>query len=219
MISAESLIDFNKTMASEIFQNTQYPWEALPKISEFIKYLATKLPSDFEQIDEMIWVGKGTKIERTAMIKGPAIIGYDCDIRHSAFVRENVITGNNVVIGNSTEVKNALLCDQVEIPHFNYIGDSILGFKAHLGAGAILSNFKSTKDEILVLDIDGTKIKTGLTKFGAILGDRTEIGCNSVLFPGCIIGRDSIIYPLSSVRGIIPEKRILKSDGELCILI
>jgi len=216
MISVESLIDLNKTIASDIFQNTRYPWEAIPKISEFIKYLGTKLPSDFEQIEDMIWIGKGTKIERTALIKGPAIIGYDCDIRHAAFVREHVIAGNNVVIGNSTEVKNALLCDQVEIPHFNYIGDSILGYKAHLGAGAILSNFKSTKDEISVLDLDGNKIKTGLTKFGAILGDRSEIGCNSVLFPGCIIGRDSIIYPLSSVRGMIPEKRILKSDGEIC---
>lgn len=219
MISAESLIDLNTTIASEIFKNTRYPWEALPKISEFIKYMGNKLPADFERIDDMVWVGKGTKIERTALIKGPAIIGYDCDIRHSAFVRENVITGNNVVIGNSTEVKNSILFDKVEIPHFNYVGDSILGYKAHLGAGAILSNFKSTKDEISVVDIDGNKIKTGLTKFGAILGDRTEIGCNSVLFPGCIIGRDSIIYPLSSVRGIIPEKRILKSDGELCKMV
>lgn len=212
MFKASSLLDLNKTIAGEIFTNTKYIWEALPNIKEFLQYLSTSLPADYERISENIWIGKGTKIETTALLKGPAIIGYDCDIRHAAFVREFVIAGNNVTIGNSTEVKNAILFDNVEIPHFNYVGDSILGYKAHLGAGVILSNFKSTKDEINVKVHQGEKIKTGLNKFGAILGDYAEIGCNSVLNPGTIIGRNSIVYPLSSVRGTVPENHILKNN-------
>lgn len=215
MYTTGSLLNLQKTNAADIFEGIVYPWAILPLIEEYIHLQSTRLPSDYEQIQEGVWVGKGTKIESSALLKPPLIIGYDCDIRHAAFVRTNVIIGNNVTVGNSTEVKNAILFDEVEVPHFNYVGDSILGYKAHLGAGAILSNFKSTKDEINVVTTAGEKIKTGLTKFGAIVGDYAEIGCNSVLNPGTIIGRGCIIYPLNSVRGTIPENHILKKDGVL----
>lgn len=173
------------------------------------------LPGDFEQIAAGVWVGKGTEIDESVRIKGPAIIGYDCAIRHTAYIRENVIIGNGAVVGNSTELKNALLFDKVQVPHFNYVGDSILGYKAHLGAGVILSNLKSAKDNILVSVESGENLDTGLKKFGALVGDFTEIGCNAVLNPGTIIGRDSVIYPVTMVRGVIPERHILKNNGTL----
>lgn len=174
-----------------------------------------RLPEDFEQIAAGVWVGKGTEIDGSVRIKGPAIIGYDCAIRHTAYIRENVIIGNGAVVGNSTEIKNALLFDKVEVPHFNYVGDSILGYKAHLGAGVILSNLKSAKDNIMVSVEPGKNLDTGLKKFGALVGDFTEVGCNAVLNPGTIIGRESVIYPVTMVRGIIPERHILKNDGTL----
>lgn len=160
-------------------------------------------------------MGRGTEIDDTVKIKGPAIIGYDCAIRHAAFIRENVIIGNEVTVGNSTELKNVLLFDKVEVPHYNYVGDSVLGFKAHLGAGVILSNLKSAKDNIKIAVGPEERLDTGLRKFGALIGDFTEVGCNAVLNPGTIIGKESIIYPLTLVRGIIPEKHILKNDGSL----
>lgn len=212
---AKNLFDLEYTNAGPIFNSTQYAWEVLPKIKEFIMELAEHLPGDFERIAENIWVGKGTQIDDSVKIKGPAIIGYDCVIRHTAYIRENVITGNGVVIGNSTEVKNAILFDKVEAPHFNYVGDSILGYKAHLGAGVILSNLKSAKDNIRVSAGNGESLDTGLKKFGALIGDFAEIGCNAVLNPGTIIGRESVVYPLTMVRGIIPERHILKNDGSL----
>jgi NDP-sugar pyrophosphorylase family protein len=187
----------------------------LPRIKDFIKELAMHLPEDFEQITAGVWVGKGTEIDDSVKINGPAIIGYDCDIRHSAFIRGNVIIGNGAVVGNSTELKNALLFDKVQVPHFNYVGDSILGYKAHLGAGVILSNLKSAKDNIIVSVESGEKLDTGLKKFGALVGDFTEVGCNAVLNPGTIIGRESVIYPVTMVRGIIPERHILKNNGSL----
>jgi NDP-sugar pyrophosphorylase family protein len=217
MYQAHSLFDFNKTQAAEIFKNTQHAWDAIPNILPFITKLAATLPKDYEQIAEDIWVGKGTTIERTALIKGPAIIGYDSDIRHCAFIRNGAIIGNNVTVGNSTEIKNAILFDQVEVPHFNYVGDSILGYKAHMGAGSILSNFKSTKDEIHVITPNGQKLKSGLNKFGALLGDHVEVGCNAVLYPGTIVGRNSIVYPLTPVRGTVPENHIMKKEGELIL--
>lgn len=215
LLFAKHLFDLEHTNAGPIFDRTQYAWEVLPKIKEFITKLAERLPGDFERIATNVWVGKGTQIDDSVMIKGPAIIGYDCVIRHTAYIRENVITGNGVVIGNSTEVKNAILFDKVEAPHFNYVGDSILGYKAHLGAGVILSNLKSAKDNIRVLAETGESLDTGLKKFGALIGDFAEVGCNAVLNPGTILGRESIVYPLTMVRGIIPEKYILKNDGSL----
>lgn len=206
-------LDWTKSLASEWLQKEQRLWDALPKLAETLKALSTQLPSGYQEVKPMVWVGPGTTISPTATIIGPAIIGANCQIRHGAFVREQVICGNEVIIGNATEVKNSILFDGVQIPHFNYVGDAVLGYKAHLGAGAILSNFKSTGDEIHVI-IDQKKIGSGLNKLGAILGDRVEIGCNSVLYPGTIIGQDSIVYPLTPVRGTIPAKVIIKNDGK-----
>jgi NDP-sugar pyrophosphorylase family protein len=213
-LTVENLLDLTKTSAVDIFKGLNYPWEALSKISTFLQTLSASLPADYEKVGEFIWVGKGTVIDSNVTLKGPAIIGYDCQIRHSAYVREHVIIGNEVVVGNSTEVKNSILFDNVQVPHFNYVGDSILGYKAHLGAGVILSNVKSTGDLVKV-KTDTEIIDTGLLKFGAILGDHAEVGCNAVLNPGTIVGRESIIYPLVSARGIIPDRHILKGNGEL----
>lgn len=213
-VSVEELLNIEELDARAIFQGVKFPWEVLKEIKNFIFEYAKNLPSDFERIDEFVWVGKGTTIEKSVLINGPAIIGYYCEIRHSAYIRDNVIIGNDVIIGNSSEVKNSILFNKVQVPHYNYVGDSILGYKAHLGAGAITSNLKS--DGSLVKVKYGSEIvETGLRKFGAILGDSAEVGCNSVLNPGTIIGRDSIVYPLSSVRGFIPEKCILKNNGEV----
>ena len=213
-ISVDELLTLSELDAQAIFDGVKEPWEVLPKINAFILEYAKTLPDDFEMIGEFIWVGKGTTIEKSALIKGPAIIGYNCEIRHSAYIRGNVIIGNNVVVGNSTEIKNAILFNRVQVPHFNYVSDSILGFKAHLGAGVITSNLKS--DNTLVkVKYDSNVIETGLRKFGAILGDSAEIGCNSVLNPGTIIGKNSIVYPLCSVRGVIPENSIMKNNTDI----
>ena len=218
MISIGNLLDLQQTIAEDIFKDLKYPWQALPRIKTFIIELANRLPNDYERISENVWIGKGTKIDKSVLINGPAIIGRDCEIRHGAYIRDNVIIGDGAVVGNSTEVKNAILFNKSQVPHFNYVGDSILGYKAHLGAGVILSNFKSAGDLVKV-KIENEYIETGLRKFGAVLGDYVEIGCNCVLNPGTIIGRNSVIYPLTSVRGYIPERRILKSSGELVIKI
>ncbi len=215
LIYAKYLFDLEHTNAGPLFHRLQYAWDVLPKIKEFIPELAEHLPGDFERVAADVWVGKGTQIDDSVRIKGPAIIGYDCAIRHTAYIRENVIIGNGAVIGNSTEVKNAILFDKVEAPHFNYVGDSILGYKAHLGAGVILSNLKSAKDNIRVSFRTGESLDTGLKKFGALIGDFAEIGCNAVLNPGTILGKESVVYPLTMVRGIIPERYILKNDGSL----
>jgi len=215
LIYAKNLFNQAHSIAPNIFDGITYAWEVLPRIKDFIKELADHLPGDFERLAENVWVGKGTEIDPSALIKGPAIIGCGCAIRHAAFIRENVIIGNEVTVGNSTELKNALLFDRVEVPHFNYVGDSILGYKAHLGAGVILSNLKSAKDNIRIVVGNGESLDTGLKKFGALIGDFAEIGCNAVLNPGTIIGRESVIYPLTMVRGIVPERHILKNDGSL----
>lgn len=206
------LFDLQHSLAAPLLQQVHYPWEALPLLGAYLQELALYLPNDYEQIAPQIWVGEGTYIEKTALIQGPAIIGRNCQIRHAAFIREQVIIGDEVVVGNSTEIKNAILFDGVQVPHFNYVGDSILGHRAHLGAGAILSNFKSTGDEIHVY-LEGRKMGTGLNKFGALVGDRVEIGCNSVLFPGTIVGQDAVIYPLCPVRGFVEAGSRLKNDG------
>jgi UDP-N-acetylglucosamine diphosphorylase / glucose-1-phosphate thymidylyltransferase / UDP-N-acetylgalactosamine diphosphorylase / glucosamine-1-phosphate N-acetyltransferase / galactosamine-1-phosphate N-acetyltransferase len=213
-ISIDELLNIEELDARAIFEGVKYPWEALTRIRNFIFEYAKSLPNNFERIEEFVWVGKGTNIEKSVLIKGPAIIGYNCEIRHSAYIRDNVVIGNDVVVGNSTEIKNSILFNKAQVPHYNYVGDSILGYKAHLGAGAITSNLKS--DGTLIKIKYGTDIiETGLRKFGAIVGDLSEVGCNSVLNPGTIIGKNSIVYPLSSVRGYIPEKSILKNNGEI----
>lgn len=215
-LSVERLFNLEESNVSIIFEKVKYPWEALPKIKSTLIELSKSLPDDFKRIDEFIWVGKGTTIDKNVLIKGPAIIGYDCEIRNSAYIRENVIIGNNVVVGNSSEIeiKNSILFNKVQVPHFNYVGDSILGYKAHLGAGVILSNLKSDGTMVRV-KMDSNYIETGLRKFGALIGDYVEIGSNSVLNPGTIIGKESIIYPLTSVRGFIAERHIVKGNGEI----
>lgn len=214
LIYAPNLFDLSQTIAGGLFQKFSHAWEVLPIVKEFIMELALNLPADFERVADNIWVGKGTTIEPTAVIKGPAIIGYDCEIRHAAYIRGNAIIGNEAVVGNSSEIKNAILFNGVKVPHFNYIGDSVLGFAVHLGAGAILSNLKSTKDNIRLKGETGI-IDSGLKKFGALIGDRVEIGCNAVLNPGTVIGKESVIYPLTMVRGIVPANSIVKNDGSI----
>lgn len=214
-MQTENYLDLSKTIASEIFSGLSYPWEALPKIKDFILNLGPKLPKDeFEEIKENVWVSKEAVIANSAFIAGPTIICKGTEIRHCAFIRGSVIVGENCVVGNSTELKNAILFNNVQVPHFNYIGDSILGFKAHFGAGSIVSNVKSDKSNVSVL-INGNKTDTGLRKFGAIVADYVEIGCNAVLNPGTIIGRNSNVYPTSMVRGIIGENMIFKAPGNI----
>jgi NDP-sugar pyrophosphorylase family protein len=213
-LTIESLYNLDECYEKSIFDGLRYPWEALPKIKDFLLEFAKTLPSDFEHIEEFVWVGKGTTIEKTVLIKGPAIIGYNCELRQCAFIRENVIIGNEVTIGNSTELKNSLLFNRVQVPHFNYVGDSILGYKSHLGAGVICSNLKSNGTSVRVKAGEDF-VETGLRKFGAMVGDNSEVGCNSVLNPGTVIGRNSIVYPLTPVRGYVPENHILKNNGEL----
>lgn len=214
-MQTENYLDLSKTIASEIFSGLTYPWEALPKIKDFILNLGPKLPKDeFEEIKENVWVSKEAVIADSAFIAGPTIICKGTEIRHCAFIRGSVIVGENCVVGNSTELKNAILFNNVQVPHFNYIGDSILGFKAHFGAGSIVSNVKSDKSNVSVL-INGNKTDTGLRKFGAIVADYVEIGCNAVLNPGTIIGRNSNVYPTSMVRGIIGENMIFKAQNNI----
>jgi len=214
MFSASELFDLSQSEHAEIFSGCQYAWEALPKIAAFLESrLRPALHNRCEGrafIGEKVFIGAGTVVEDGVMIKGPAIIGKNCQIRHNAYVREHVIIGDNCVVGNSTEVKNSLFFNHALAPHYNYVGDSILGHKAHLGAGVILSNFKLLPENITV-EIDGAPFDTGLRKFGALLGDRCEIGCNTVLSPGSIIGRDSILYPSLVWRGILPDGMMVKN--------
>lgn len=215
ILKAEEIFNLDQTITRTFFARKEFPWEAIPEIHNYIIELAKDLPNDYEQISEFIWVGKGTTIAPDVYIKGPAVIGYGCEIRHCAYLRENVILGNEVIVGNSTEIKNSILFNEVQVPHFNYIGDSILGYKSHLGAGAIISNVKSDKETVKVKGSGGIRLDTGLRKFGALVGDFVEVGCNSVLNPGTIVGKGSIIYPLSMVRGYIPPDHILKSSNVL----
>ena len=211
----KNLYNLEETIAKSLLEQFTYPWEALPKISEFILEIGSKLDNAiYELKGENIWIAKSAKIMPTAYIKGPAIIGENAEIRHCAFIRGNAIVGNNAVVGNSTELKNVILFNNVQVPHYNYVGDSILGYKAHMGAGSITSNVKS--DKTLVIVKDGIrKIETGLKKFGAMLGDNVEVGCNSVLNPGTVVGRNSNIYPLSSVRGVVSTNSIYKNQNEI----
>ncbi len=214
-LKIEALLDLSKTCAAKIFEGLTYPWEALPKISEFIMSLGPTLDKDeFEQKDENIWIAKSAKVAPSAYLHGPLIIFPEAEVRHCAFIRGSAIVGRGCVIGNSTELKNCIIFEGAQVPHYNYIGDSILGYKAHLGAGAITSNLKSDRSLVTIPDDNG-KINTELKKFGAIVGDNVEVGCNSVLNPGTIIGRGSTVYPLSMVRGTVPENSIYKKQGEI----
>ena len=210
-----NLYDLNETIAAELLQTAEYPWELLPKISAFILELGAKLPKDtYTEIKEHVWVAGSATIAPTACINGPAIIDEDAEVRHCAFIRGNAIVGKGAVVGNSTELKNVILFNKVQVPHYNYVGDSILGFKAHMGAGSITSNVKSDKTLVVVKNQE-ERVETGLKKFGAMLGDHVEVGCNSVLNPGTVIGRESNIYPTSMVRGCVPAHSIFKKTGEI----
>ncbi|MFR1664199.1 MAG: UDP-N-acetylglucosamine pyrophosphorylase [Blautia caecimuris] len=211
----EKLLDLKETMAAELFEGKTYPWEVLPEIKDFILKLGKTLdPDEYEYREGDIWIAKSAKIAPTACINGPAIIGKDTEVRHCAFIRGNAIVGEDCVVGNSTELKNVVLFNCVQVPHYNYVGDAVLGYKSHMGAGSICSNVKSDKRLVVVKDGE-EKIETGLKKFGAMLGDHVEVGCGSVLNPGTVIGRNSNIYPLSPVRGCVPADSIYKSRTEI----
>ena len=211
----EKLLDLKETMAAELFEGKTYPWEVLPEIKDFILKLGKTLdPDEYEYREGDIWIAKSAKIAPTACINGPAIIGKDTEVRHCAFIRGNAIVGEDCVVGNSTELKNVVLFNCVQVPHYTYVGDAVLGYKSHMGAGSICSNVKSDKQLVVVKDGE-EKIETGLKKFGAMLGDHVEVGCGSVLNPGTVIGRNSNIYPLSPVRGCVPADSIYKSRTEI----
>ncbi len=214
-LTIAELFDLEHTIAKDIFDGKTYPWEILSELSDFIIRLGNTLDeSMYEKTGENIWIAKSAKVAPTACLNGPLIVCEDAEIRHCAFIRGSAIIGKGAVVGNSTEIKNSLLFDNVQTPHYNYIGDSILGYKSHTGAGSITSNLKSDKSLVTIL-IDGEKMDTGRKKLGAILGDHVEVGCNSVLNPGTVIGRNTNIYPLSMVRGYVPENSIYKKQGEI----
>lgn len=211
----KNLFSMEHTIAASVFEGAEYPFEVLPKIGEFILELVKKLDMNvFEQYGGNVYIAKSAKVAPTASITGPCIIDEGAEVRHCAFIRGNAIVGKNCVVGNSTELKNVLLFDNVQVPHYNYVGDSILGYRSHMGAGAITSNVKSDKTLVTVVTPDG-RVETGLKKFGAILGDNVEIGCGSVLNPGTVIGCNTNVYPLSSVRGYIPANSIYKKRSEI----
>ncbi len=206
------LFDLTKTLAAPLLEKSEYAWEALPKIKEFIIELGKTLSPDvYTEVSEHVWIAKSAKVFPSAYIDGPTIICESAEIRHCAFIRGSVIVGKGSIVGNSCEVKNAIIFDGVQTPHYNYVGDSVLGYHSHMGAGSVTSNVKSDKTNVSVL-CDGERVATGLRKFGAILGDGVEVGCNSVLCPGSVVGKNSTIYPLTRVRGYVPANSIHKGD-------
>lgn len=213
----KNLFSIEETIASELFETYNYPWEVLPEIGAYICALGSRLDSTkFKKRGKNIWIAKSAKVFESAYIAGPCIIDEEAEIRHCAFIRGNAIVGKKAIVGNSTELKNVILFNGVQVPHYNYVGDSILGYRAHMGAGSITSNVKS--DKTLVIVKEGEEmIQTGLKKFGAMLGDQVEVGCNSVLNPGTIIGKKTNVYPLSSVRGVIPSSSIYKNGNEIIL--
>lgn len=214
-LKAKNLLDYDQTIAKKLFENAEYPWEVLNKIKDFIMEAGPALPDNkYDKIGNNIWVAKSANVAPSAFLNGPLIICENAEVRHCAFIRGNAIVGERAVVGNSTELKNSILFNCVQTPHYNYIGDSILGYKAHTGAGSITSNLKSDKKKV-VISIAGEKLDTGLKKLGAIIGDYAEVGCNAVLNPGTVVGRNSIIYPLSMVRGFVPKESIYKNAGEI----
>lgn len=211
MYEIKELLDLDKTIAAKLFEGKTYPWEALDGIKRFILELGETLSADeYDHPEEGVWIAKDAKIFPSAYIGAPCIIDHGAEVRHCAFIRGSAIVGKNAVVGNSTELKNVVLFDNVQVPHYNYVGDSILGYKAHMGAGSITSNVKSDKT-LVTVHIPDAPIETGRKKFGAILGDNVEVGCNSVLNPGTVVGRCSNIYPVSCVRGVVPANSIYKA--------
>ena len=214
-LTIKKLYDLDHTIAKALFESITYPWEALPKIKDYILELGATLDADkFDKIADDIWVAKSAKIAPSASLNGPLIIDEEAEVRHCAFIRGSAIVGKNAVVGNSTELKNCVLFDNVQVPHYNYVGDSIYGYKSHTGAGVIASNLKSDKSLVTVM-CDGEKVETNVKKFGAMIGDFVEVGCNSVMNPGTVIGRNSNVYPLSFVRGYVEENSIYKRLGEV----
>ena len=211
----ENMLDLRETIAGELFEGKTYPWEVLPEIGDFILKLGGTLDeAEYERREGDVWIARSAEVAPTAFIKGPAIIGKNAEIRHCAFIRGKVIVGEGAVVGNSTELKNAVLFNRVQVPHYNYVGDSVLGFKSHMGAGSICSNVKSDKKPVVVRNGEES-VETGFKKFGAMLGDGAEVGCGSVLNPGTVVGRGANIYPLSSVRGCVAENSIYKKRGDI----
>lgn len=214
-LNVRELFDLQHTIAADLFNGVEYPWQVLPNISDFILKLGATLPkSEFDNPQENVWVSKTAKVMPSAYIAGPCIIDSGAEIRHCAFIRGNAIVGKNSVVGNSTELKNVVIFDNVQVPHYNYVGDSVLGYRSHLGAGSITSNVKSDKSLVSVF-ADDKKIETGLKKFGAMVGDYVEVGCGAVLCPGTVIGKNTNVYPLSMVRGTVPPASIYKKQGEV----
>ena len=214
-LKCSSLLDLEHTAAASLFESVDYPWEVLPKIKEFVaEYGKTLDPEEYNEIAPEVWVHKSVKIAPTASLNGPCVIGEGTEVRQCAFVRGSALIGKKCVIGNSTEVKNAIIFDNCEVPHYNYVGDSVLGFHAHMGAGSILSNIKADKKNVTIA-FEGEKVPTGLRKMGAVLGDWVDLGCNSVCNPGSVIGRKTNLYPLSFVRGFVPADHVYKKQGEV----
>lgn len=215
-LKTSQLLDLTHTAAAPLLAGAEYPWEVLPKIGAFILELGETLPKDeYEQMEEHVWLHKTVKRFPNNFIAGPCIIGPETEVRPGAFIRGNALVGAGCVVGNSTELKNVIIFDSVQVPHYNYVGDSVLGFKSHMGAGAVTSNVKQDKTPVSIALPDGTRMGTGLKKFGAILGDHVEVGCNSVLNPGTVIGKGSRVYPLSMVRGAVRPGCIYKRAGEI----
>ena len=211
----KNLYNLDETIAKKIFDGATYPWEVLPKINDFIIELGNTLdPEEYDKVGDDVWIAKSATVAPTAYIHGPAIIGKNAEIRHCAFIRGKAIVGEGAVVGNSTELKNVILFNNVQVPHYNYVGDSILGYKSHMGAGSITSNVKSDKSNVTIR-YEGDLIETGLKKMGAILGNYVEVGCNSVMNPGTIIGSNTNVYPLSMIRGYIPKGSIYKKQGDI----
>ena len=215
MVKISELFDLDKTIAAELFQGKTYPWEVLSDIKDFILKLGETLsPEEFDHPEDGVWIAKDAKVFPSAYIGSPCIIDHEAEVRHCAFIRGSAIVGKGAVVGNSTELKNVILFDKVQVPHYNYVGDSVLGYKAHMGAGSITSNVKSDKS-LVVIKNGAELIETGRKKVGAMLGDEVEVGCNSVLNPGTVVGRNSNVYPLSCVRGVVPAKSIYKAKGDI----
>lgn len=215
MLKTRDLFDLTHTLAADLLERTEYPWEALGGIKQFIIEIGRTLPADeYEEVSEQVWIARDAKIYPNNYIAGPCIIGHETEVRPGAFVRGSALVGSHCVVGNSTELKNVILFDNVQVPHYNYVGDSILGYRSHMGAGSITSNVKSDK-KLIVVRCGEERIETGLKKMGAMLGDGVEVGCNSVLNPGTVIGRNSNVYPTSCVRGTVPANCIWKNNGNV----
>lgn len=215
MYSTNNLLDLDHTLAKDYLSKYQYPWEALSGIKEEIIKIGKSLPKEeYDEVSENVWIHKTANVFKSAYIASPCIIGPNSEVRHCAFIRGSALVGENCVVGNSCELKNVIIFDNVQVPHYNYVGDSILGYKSHMGAGSITSNVKSDKTLVVVKD-ENEKVETGIKKFGAILGDNVEVGCNSVLNPGTVVGRNTNIYPLSRVRGVIPANSIYKDSDNI----